>query len=176
MTVFFTLICTMFSSMARLERFRYSWKRTKSAPRTRSVATPIRGLGQRSPVAPLDPGSAPLCGLSGTRASVEKFDTEVVSNKVWSALVIPGLPHHVTRRGNRREKIFFDDGDDTLHLNLLAESSERARAQVWTYCLMPDHVHIIPVPGGEDGLRSTFANLRRRYSGCGNGICVHPTT
>jgi REP element-mobilizing transposase RayT len=26
-------------------------------------------------------------------------------------VVIPGLPHHVTQRGNRREAIFFKDGD-----------------------------------------------------------------
>jgi hypothetical protein len=26
-------------------------------------------------------------------------------------VVIPGLPHHVTQRGNRREAIFFEDGD-----------------------------------------------------------------
>jgi hypothetical protein len=26
-------------------------------------------------------------------------------------LVVPGLPHHVTRRGNRRERTFFEKGD-----------------------------------------------------------------
>ena len=25
-------------------------------------------------------------------------------------VVVPGLPHHVTQRGNRRERIFFEDG------------------------------------------------------------------
>jgi REP element-mobilizing transposase RayT len=25
-------------------------------------------------------------------------------------MVIPGLPHHVTQRGNRREAIFFENG------------------------------------------------------------------
>ena len=29
-------------------------------------------------------------------------------------LVVPGLPHHVTQRGNRREKTFFEDGDYAL--------------------------------------------------------------
>ena len=23
--------------------------------------------------------------------------------------VVPGMPHHVTQRGNRRERIFFED-------------------------------------------------------------------
>jgi len=26
-------------------------------------------------------------------------------------LVIPGLPHHITQRGNRRQQAFFNDGD-----------------------------------------------------------------
>ncbi len=26
-------------------------------------------------------------------------------------VVVPGLPHHVTQRGNRRERTFFEDGD-----------------------------------------------------------------
>ena len=26
-------------------------------------------------------------------------------------VVIPGIPHHVTQRGNRRERTFFEEGD-----------------------------------------------------------------
>ena len=33
-------------------------------------------------------------------------------------VVIPGLPHHVTQRGNRREAIFFEDGDREVYLDL----------------------------------------------------------
>lgn len=80
-------------------------------------------------------------------------------------LVIPGLPHHVTQRGNRRHKTFFEDGDYTLYLDLLRESSRRARTDVWAYCLMPNHVHMVVVPSDEDGLRRTFADLHRRYTG-----------
>ncbi len=29
--------------------------------------------------------------------------------------VIAGLPHHVTQRGNRREAIFFEDGDQEVY-------------------------------------------------------------
>ena len=35
-------------------------------------------------------------------------------------IVIPGIPHHVTQRGNRREQTFFEDGDYELYLDLLA--------------------------------------------------------
>lgn len=80
-------------------------------------------------------------------------------------LVVPGLPHHVTQRGNRRGQTFFEKGDYALYLDLLADSAAKARAKVWAYCLMPNHVHIILVPSDEDGLRRTFADLHRRYTG-----------
>ncbi len=80
-------------------------------------------------------------------------------------LVVPGLPHHVTQRGNWRGQTFFETSDYKLYLDLLARSADRARAEVWAYCLMPNHVHIILVPSDEDGLRRTFADLHRRYTG-----------
>ena len=80
-------------------------------------------------------------------------------------IVIPGIPHHVTQRGNRREQTFFEDGDYELYLDLLAEAAGRAHVAIWGYCLMPNHVHIIAVPSDEDGLRRTFADAHRRYTG-----------
>ncbi len=80
-------------------------------------------------------------------------------------LVVPGLPHHVTQRGNRRGQVFFEDSDYALYLDMLAESAARARCAIWAYCLMSNHVHFILVPSGEDGLCRTFADLHRRYTG-----------
>jgi putative transposase len=79
-------------------------------------------------------------------------------------LVIPGLPYHVTQRGNRRGTTFFDDDDFALYRELLAEAARAAGARVWAYCLMPNHVHLIVVPEDPDGLRGTFANAHRRYA------------
>jgi len=80
-------------------------------------------------------------------------------------LVIPGLPYHVTQRGNRRAQTVFEDGDYALYRDLLAEAAVKAEAEIWCYCLMPNHVHVIVVPSDEDGLRRTFAFAHRRYTG-----------
>ena len=80
-------------------------------------------------------------------------------------IVVPGVPHHVTQRGNRRERTFFEDADYKRYRTMLGEAARRARAQVWAYCLMPNHVHLIVVPDDEDGLRKTFADAHRRYTG-----------
>ena len=80
-------------------------------------------------------------------------------------LVLPGLPHHVTQRGNRRERMFFEDGDYALYLDLLADAAGRAGVEIWSYCLMPNHVHLVAVPGDEDGLRRCFRYVHRHYTG-----------
>jgi REP element-mobilizing transposase RayT len=66
--------------------------------------------------------------------------------------VVAGLPHHVTQRGNRREAIFFEDGDQGVYRDLLAEQTRKAGVEVWAYCLMPNHVHLILTPTRADGL------------------------
>lgn len=80
-------------------------------------------------------------------------------------LVLPGIPYHVTQRGNRRAQTFFEDGDYELYRDLVAEAGAKAGAEIWCYCLMPNHVHLIVTPSDEDGLRRTFADAHRRYTG-----------
>ncbi|HEY2482162.1 MAG TPA: transposase, partial [Caulobacteraceae bacterium] len=83
-------------------------------------------------------------------------------------VVIPGLAHHVTQRGNRRERVFFGDDDYRLYLRLVSAAAKASGTAVWAYCLMPNHVHFILVPANEDGLRATFAQAHRRYTGAVN--------
>jgi putative transposase len=55
-------------------------------------------------------------------------------------MVVPGLPHHVTQRGHRREAIFSEDGDQQIYCDMLAEQLRKSSVEVWAYCLMPNHV------------------------------------
>jgi putative transposase len=79
-------------------------------------------------------------------------------------VVVPGVPHHVTQRGNRRLETFFSDADYRAYIALLAEHCRDARVAVWAYCLMPNHVHLILVPAHEDGLRRALGEAHRRYT------------
>jgi putative transposase len=80
-------------------------------------------------------------------------------------LVVPGLPYHVTQRGNGGQRVFFSDEDYACYRDLLAEAAQEARVAVWTWCLMPNHVHLILRPDDEDGLRRALARAHRRYAG-----------
>jgi len=80
-------------------------------------------------------------------------------------VVIPGHPHHVTQRGNGRARTFFSDQDYALYRDLLAANCRAAGVEVWAWCLMPNHVHLILVPSDPDGLRRALARVHRRYAG-----------
>ncbi len=79
-------------------------------------------------------------------------------------VVIPHIPHHVTQRGVRRNDVFFCEEDYRLYLRLLAEFCRKAGTEVWAYCLMSNHVHLIMVPATEDGLRASLSEAHRRYT------------
>ncbi|HEY1798301.1 MAG TPA: transposase [Stellaceae bacterium] len=80
-------------------------------------------------------------------------------------LVIPGLPHHVTQRGNGRAQTFFADRDYAHDRDLLAGACRVAGVEVWAWVLMPNHVHLVLVPSDGDGLRRALAQVHRRYAG-----------
>ena len=79
-------------------------------------------------------------------------------------LVVPGLPHHVTQRGNRRQQTFFNDADYGAYLELMSDWCRAKGVQIWGYCLMPNHTHLIAVPSSPDGLRWAIGEAHRRYT------------
>ena len=56
-------------------------------------------------------------------------------------IVIPGVPHHITQRGNNQQDVFFVDADRRFYLGVLKKQSDRFGLDVQGYCLMANHVH-----------------------------------
>ena len=79
-------------------------------------------------------------------------------------VIAPGFPHHITQRGNRRQETFFNDEDYQAYIDLISEWCSRYGVEVWAYCLMPNHIHLIAVPESEDGLRLAIGEAHRRYT------------
>jgi putative transposase len=79
-------------------------------------------------------------------------------------LVVPNFPHHVTQRGNRRQGTFFCEADYRYYIELVAEYTHQTNTDIWAYCLMPNHVHLVMVPSTEDGLRATLGEAHRHYT------------
>ena len=79
-------------------------------------------------------------------------------------LVVPGCPHHITQRGNRRQRTFFSRRDYEKYSQIMADSCLAHGLQVWAYCLMPNHVHLIAVPGNEESLRCAIGEAHQSYT------------
>lgn len=79
-------------------------------------------------------------------------------------IVVPGLPHHITQRGNRRQRTFFRDADYELYLELMAEKCDQHDVEIWAYCLMSNHIHLIAVPETVEGLARAIGEAHRRYT------------
>jgi len=67
-------------------------------------------------------------------------------------VVVEGVPHHVTQRGNRRQPTFFRPEDYPTYLDLMAAACIEHGLEVWAWCLMPNHVHLVAVPGAPESL------------------------
>ncbi len=79
-------------------------------------------------------------------------------------VVVPGKPHHVTQRGNRRQQTFFNDEDYQSYLALMTEWCLKYHVEIWAYCLMPNHIHLIAVPRTKEGLNLAVGEAHRRYT------------
>jgi len=79
-------------------------------------------------------------------------------------VVAPGVPHHVTQRGNRRQDTFFEDDDYLVYLELMGEWCRHYGVEIWAYCLMTNHVHLIAVPETEEALGLAIGEAHRRYT------------
>jgi putative transposase len=79
-------------------------------------------------------------------------------------VIVPGVPHHIVQRGNRRQDVFLAQGDQIAYLAILKEQSAKYGLSVWAYCLMTNHIHIIAVPETETSLTRAIGETHRRYT------------
>jgi putative transposase len=82
----------------------------------------------------------------------------------FARMVIPGYPHHIIKRGNRRQIVFFSDNDKELYYKILKREATRTGIAIWTYCLMDNHVHLIAVPEKENSLAKGIGRASRDYA------------
>jgi putative transposase len=79
-------------------------------------------------------------------------------------IVVPSIPHHITQRGNRCQECFFKDDDYREYISLMSASCCFHGVEIWAYCLMSNHVHLIAVPEKAESLRSAIGEAHRRYT------------
>lgn len=79
-------------------------------------------------------------------------------------IVVPGELFHVTQRGNYQQIIFEEDQERIGYLKLIDTYSQKYGLEVFSYCLMDNHVHFIVRPQTKQALAQTFCRAHQRYS------------
>lgn len=54
-----------------------------------------------------------------------------------------GHCYHILNRGNGRQRVFHKDGDYWAFIELLGETTKRYPLELFAYCLMPNHFHLL---------------------------------
>ena len=77
---------------------------------------------------------------------------------------LAGAPHHVIRRGNNRQEVFFDTDDFARYRHYLHEAAVKSECALHAYVLMPNHVHLLITPAGTSGIPDLMKTLNQRYT------------
>ncbi len=81
----------------------------------------------------------------------------------WRRIVLPGMPLHITHRGNDREAIFRSESDFAVYREIVLEASQRIECSVHAYALMTNHVHILLTPKRATGAAQLMQIIGCRY-------------
>jgi len=77
-------------------------------------------------------------------------------------LCTPHLVSHITQRAAGKEALFLEDADYLFMLGLMKEISYQFSLQIYAFCLMQNHIHVLLSPR-EDNLYDAMRNLFSRY-------------
>ena len=79
-------------------------------------------------------------------------------------LVVPGLPFHLTHRGNNKQKIFFSNEDRRKYLFWFEGACQKWGMKVLSFCLMDNHVHYVAIAEHFNSFAKVINVVHRRYA------------
>ena len=71
---------------------------------------------------------------------------------------------HVILLGNRRQPTFFRHEDYGVYIDSPAQWCRKLHVEIWAYCLMQNHMHLVATPESKDGLAKAVGEAHRRYT------------
>lgn len=75
----------------------------------------------------------------------------------------PGIVSHITQRAAGKEPLFLENGDYLSMLGLLKEIVQNYSLNIYAFCFMPNHVHLLLSPM-EKNLYDAMRDLFSRYA------------
>ena len=80
-------------------------------------------------------------------------------------IVLSDTIHHITQRGNRGEFIFFEKQDYQTYIDILTEQCTRFHVSIYSFCLLPNQVHLLVEPQQSNLMARAIGEAHRRYTG-----------
>jgi len=72
--------------------------------------------------------------------------------------------YHIITRGNQRQRVFMRDKDYIRYLEILKKAKQRYDILLYSYCLMPNHVHLLIETESSHNMSKFMQWLNRGYS------------
>jgi putative transposase len=79
-------------------------------------------------------------------------------------VVVAGVAHHVTQRGNARQFLLATDSERMVYLDLLRQAVRVEGISVVGYCLMSNHVHLVVIPRRAEALAVALKQTHGHYA------------
>ncbi len=79
----------------------------------------------------------------------------------------PGLIHHITQRAAGKEPLFLEKDDYMAMLVLMKDIFEKQNIEIFAFCLMPNHIHLLLSPGEPnlpESMRKLFSAYASRFN------------
>src|SRR5687767_2963377 len=74
-------------------------------------------------------------------------------------IVAGGVCYHVINRGNQRARIFHCEDDYRYFVLAMCKTQEKLALEIFSVCLMPNHVHLVVRPGADGDLSHWMRRL-----------------
>lgn len=79
-------------------------------------------------------------------------------------IIAPGYHYHITQRGNCKQLVFKEAVDYATYMRLLIKYSTEYKLSILSYCIMPNHIHIIAIPQEQNSMAKTFHVTHMKYA------------
>lgn len=79
-------------------------------------------------------------------------------------VVLAQYPHHIVQRGHNRQVVFAEPEDYRRYLETLRTFKSEYGVDVYAYCLMTNHVHLLLAPSDSMGIGKLMKRLAGRQT------------
>ena len=79
-------------------------------------------------------------------------------------IVLDGVLYHLIVRGNQKQKVFREERDFAEYIKRVRKYKRKYKFRLYSYCLMPNHIHLMGEIERKENLAKFMQGLNRSYT------------